>query len=294
MKTLPFFLFNISLVGSISLSISSWAGTVTKNTDDKKIILDFEGETVPSANDQIYVLDQNTHKEIGLVKIVKVKGARALGKLLKGKAKPGDTTDLALSKKSENEEDREPADDSTMNHATGKNKRGKHSASRISYGVGGDFVYTSMYIKNDIGEGAVSGNGFGIKGAMDIPITPDWLVFSSLGIHPLNVTSTTSGYTMNLSINYLAIEGIFRYVLEKRQEGLWLGGGLGYYIPMSSNVEGTKPKSQMTLLGSVGYNMRMSRDYFTLKGDFVVFQSENSGGSTTQTFQVVLGGVYFF
>ncbi len=293
MKTLPFFLFSISLVSGITLSRFSFAGTVTKNTDNQKIILDFDGETAPVPEDQIYVLDQNSHKEIGLVKIVKVKGSRALGKLLKGNAKPGDTTDIARTKR-KNKEEREPAEESNLVGSSNRDGNEKNHISRISYGVGADFVYTSMYMKNDVGEGAITGNGFGIRGALDYPINRDWLILGSLGLHPLNASSTTSGYPMNLSINYLALEGVLRYVLDKRNEGLWIGGGLGYYLPMSSNLEGSKPKSQLTLLGSAGYNMRLSRDYFTLKSDFVMFQSEKESGSTTQTFQLVLGGVYFF
>ncbi len=288
MQTLPFFLF-ILIASSFVAEICS-AGTITKNSD-KKVILDFEGETVPAPKDRVYVLDQTTHKEIGLVEIIKVKENRALGELVKGNAKPGDTTDTApVAQKSD--EERKPAE-VNKKKLMGSTRNEKPHTSRRSYGVGLDFVYTSMYLKNTTGEGSITGNGFGIRGAVDIPLNSNWLILSSVGLHPLNVTSTTSGFTYTLSTNYLAFESIYRYVLDKRHEGLWLGGGLGLYFLMSSNAI-PKPSTEVTFLGSGGYNMRLSRDYLTLKMDVVLFRNKTIGSSTTQTFQLVFGGIYFF
>lgn len=288
MQTLPFFLF-IFITSSFIADVC-YAGTITKNSD-KKIILDFEGETVPAPKDRVYVLDQTTHKEIGLVEIIKVKESRALGELVKGSAKPGDTTDTATTDHKRDEE-RTPAE-VNKKKLMGISRNEKTHSSRLSYGGGLDFVYTSMYLKNTTGEGSITGNGFGVRGAIDIPLNSNWLILSSVGLHPLNVTSTTSGFNYSLSSNYLAFEGVFRYVLDKRHEGLWMGGGLGFYVPMSTNST-IKATNDLTLLGSGGYNMRLSRDYLTLKMDVVLFQNKTIGSSTTQTFQLVFGGIYFF
>lgn len=284
MRILPFLLFITSFYFS-SLALS---GTVAKSTN-RKVIVDFDGETIPEPNSRIYILDQETHKEVGLVEIQKVKGTRALGKILKGRANPGDTTDIAQSRK-HREEEREPADESQVTHTI---SRPKNRTSYVTYGVGADFIYTSMYLKNSDGDGSVTGNGLGVRAAIEYPMSYNWVLSGSLGLHPLNVTSTTSGYDFTVATNYLGTEAIARYALDKRNEGLWLGGGLGYYFPMSSNLS-TKPKSELTFIGSVGFNLRLSRDYLMVKSDFIMFQNSTIGDSSTQTFQVTFGGVYFF
>jgi hypothetical protein len=271
----------------------SQAGTVTKNSD-RKVILDFEGEDVPAPNDRVFVLDQSTHKEIGLVEIIKTKGSRALGKLLKGAAKPGDTTDLA--KKAKKQEDRVPADEDT-NVVSEPRTEERRTTSRMSFGAGADFVYTSIFLKNDVGEGGATGNGFALRGYIDASLGSDWAILGSLGLHPVNAqTSTQSGavsFEYKNNTNYLAMEGVARYLLDKRQQGLWIGGGLGYFIPMSSNID-PKPSSELALVGSAGFNVKVSRRYFSLKGDFVMFTPKSESGTSAQGMQFILGGAYFF
>lgn len=264
------------------------AGTVTK-ASGKKIILEFNNEPMPPLKSKVMILDQDSHKEIGFVEIVKTQDKRALGLLKKGAAKPGDTADIVVS--NGQNDYREPAkDNSNESFANQKNKR--RAKSRISYGVGTEFINTQMMLKSSNNSGTLDGNGFGVRGAAEYSFTPEWILLASLGLHPLNMTSTSSEVS-SISTNYLGAEGIVRYAFDKRTEGIWLGGGAGYYLTMSSNLS-PKPANDFVIIASTGYNIRLARNYFSLKGDFVMFPSKKFNGYTYQAYQFVIGGVYFF
>lgn len=265
------------------------AGNVTKVTD-KKIILEFNNEPMPPLKSKVMILDQDSHKEIGYVEIIKTKDNRALGHLKKGKAKPGDTADIALSKRLNDH--REPAKEGSNDILLDQKDKKRHAGSRWRYGVGTEFINTQMMIKSSNNSGTLDGNGFGVRAAMEYSFTRDWILFSSLGLHPLNMTSTASE-VKSISTNYLGADGIIRYAFDKRTEGLWLGGGAGYYLTMSSNLS-PKPVNDFVLIASAGYNIRFARNYFSLKGDFVMFPSKKFNGYTYQAYQFVIGGVYFF
>jgi hypothetical protein len=268
-------------------SPSAIAGTVTK-TSENKIVLEFNNEPVPSVKSKVIILDQESHKEIGFVEIVKVKETRALGLLKKGSAKPGDTADISISS---HKDYREPAKENTS-EILDPSRNERKRVSRISYGVGAELVNTQIMLKTTDNSGTLDGNGFGLRGVMEYSFSPSWILFGSLGLHPLVMASNVADVS-SINTNYLATEGIVRYAFEKRSEGLWIGGGAGYYLTMSSNIK-PKPANEFVFIGSAGYNIKLSNTYFSLKGDLVWFSSKKSGNFTYQPYQYVVGGVYFF
>lgn len=284
---LPFLLSFLSLI-TLSSSLVV-AGTVTK-ASGKKIILEFNNEPMPPLKSKVTILDQDSHKEIGYVEIVKTKDQRALGILKKGAAKPGDTADIAVSNVLDDH--REPAKVNSNEYLANQKEKKKRTGSRLSYGVGTEFVNTQMMLKSSKNSGTLDGNGFGVRGAVEYAFTREWILLTSVGLHPLNMTSTSTEVS-SISTNYLGTEGIVRYAFDKRTEGIWIGGGAGYYLTMSSNLS-PKPASDFVIIASAGYNVRLAHNYFALKGDFVMFPSKSFNGYTYQAYQFVIGGVYFF
>lgn len=264
------------------------AGTVTK-ISEKRVIVEFNNGSLPPLKAKVVILDQETHKEIGYIEIVRVKDTRALGVLKEGSAKPGDTADIAAS--SAMDDRREPAK-ANSNAAPPNNRKEKKRGSRLVYGAGAGFVNTQMMIKTANNSGSLAGNGFALKGAVEYSLTPTWIIFGSIGLHPLVMDSGDSNVN-SINTNYLGTEGIARYAFGKRNEGLWVGGGAGYYLTMSSNLT-PKPTNEFGIIGSAGYNIKLSSSYFSLKGDFILLQSKKIDGYTYQPYQFAIGGVYFF
>lgn len=294
MKTKLFSLITFKFILIHTISLHIWAGTVTK-VSDEKIIVDFNGESVPVINDKVVILDQSTHKEVGTIVILKTKDSRALGKLVNGSAKPGDATDVVS--KVKKEEDRIPAEQSSreaLESVPSGRRRKKISRKSFSFGAGADFVYTYVNLKSTGSSGSLDGNGFGLSGYIDYSLNPSWVLQGRVGWHPFNMQSTAQSQTIpTITTTYLAMGGIARYAFNSiASEGLWMGGGLEYFLNMSSNVS---PKTnELGFVASTGYNMKLSLNYFTLKGDFIMFQPKNSSGVSFQAMQFILGGIYFF
>jgi len=279
-----FYLTGFTLI----FSSAAIAGKVTK-VQDNKVILDFSNETVPQLNSHVIILDQESHQEVGVIQITKTKDNRVLGLIKKGSAKPGDTGDIAPASSHTNP--RVPAKDNSSEIFLGGNKE-KRKVSRWSYGFGAELINTQMQIKTSGNSGSLTGNGFGIRGVFEYALTSSWITQASLGLHPLVMNSDDSAI-QKINTNFLAVEGIVRYAIDKKMEGLWIGGGAGYYLVMSSNIK-PKPTSDFGFIGSAGYNMKLGKSYFSLKGDFILLSSRKSGDYTMQPYQFAVGGIYFF
>jgi hypothetical protein len=297
-RTLPFFLLSIRFTAlSLGLGLiypsSSLAGKITKNQQGQVVVQFDSDEPLPKTNQRYYVLDQSSHKEIGIITITKTKDARALGQLLKGKAKPGDTTDLAKSSRKGSDDDREPAE---TNSVRTSRKSPRESGRRSNIGVGLDLVYTSFYLVIPDstalpggGEGAISGTGVGVRGYFDYAFSRSGIrglsLLASGGIHPVNAKSTEASYPFEVNVNCLRLGAQVRYSLENRRQGLWLAGGLGLLAPTSSTKD-----LDSTAIGdlSAGYNIRAGKGFIALKGDLIILP-EPSG-----SYQMALGGAYFF
>jgi hypothetical protein len=293
---------NIKFIISVySLSVSfvcssAIAGSVEKITG-AKVIFNFDGESAPSPGDKYFILDNSSNKEIGLFQVLKIKGNRALGKLLKGRGKAGDSTELA--------QQRTPPDRRSKNESSAMvrpNPRVEAQGSRqMFYGFGADFIMTSRYLNlASVGAGSFAGNAIGYRFVVDYPIKPPWVLLGSVGIHPFSVSGTATldseAFNYKETASYIAVEALARYLLEGRTEGLWVGGGLGLYLPssFSSTISTEKSKTEVTPIGSAGYNMRLGRKFTTFKVDVVNFPSKSSGMDfSKQTFQLVLGAIYF-
>jgi RNase P/RNase MRP subunit p29 len=270
-----------SLIGFSSMGI---AGTVTNKTANQ-VLIDFQGESVPSVKSQYHVLDQSTHKEIGLVEVVQVQGTRVMSRILQGTAKPGDRTDVywkAPSIAKQTQQGRNPAETIPAKKAL-KKKTSKKGKSK--FGVGVNIVYTSFYIKNELGSGSISGISGGFRVAYDIPATK-WLAFTTLvGFHPQSAKAALAEVNLEKNASYLALEGLGRIIVDKSNRGFWIGGGVGYYMPIAYKGA-TKPNSEVDLLGSMGFNIPFGKNYLSLKGDLILLENNS--------YQMVGGGVYYF
>lgn len=275
------------------------AGTV-ESLKGAKVIFDFNGEAAPNPGDKYFILDSHSNKEIGLVQVLKIKGARALAKLIKGRGRAGDATELAQEKVERHR--RKESEESSESAMIRPQNRNDHQGAGIKvYGVGIDLTMTSRYLNlPSVGSGSFAGNAIGYRFVVDYPLAPPWVLLGSVGIHPFSVSGTASldstSFAYKESHSYLAIEALGRYLLEGRTTGVWIGGGLGLYLPSSSSstLSSEKAKTEILPIGSVGYNMKYGPKFVTFKADVVNFPSKSSGlDLTKQTFQLVLGAIYF-
>lgn len=287
-------------------SVTSLAASVARNTNGR-IILNLSESESPAIEDKYSILDQDSHKEIGLVQIKKVQGQRALAKLVKGEAKPGDQADASHKTKSDLDNERTPAD------AKPKKRSSKNKKKESYFGVGVSAINATTFISVDrFPDGADGGDGSAIGSSMaldlywDHALSKQWALNVSISTHNYKTSVDDANLQMEIAAEGFLVDLIGRYYFNRQINGLWLGGGLGYFIASkgsyTSNHSVTEeditpfvPVSTPLFDGSAGYNMKVGDLAFGLRSTLLLFLSpqKNDYQTLTNYHLKVSGALYF-
>lgn len=267
---------------TLAFTLNAFSGEVRK-VKGKAVIIGIDGLSV-SEGDRIFAMDSNG-KKVGLIQITKIKGQRAAGKILKGRASEG----MELAQKG------------------GKGSRGSKSASGESSGgptsgtlrIGGlaSFAMDTMKIKARNSAGTItedvptSGNGFGANAVGDFYFSPMVSVRALAGIETFKATGKstralcTNSVNCDTSITYFDITGLLRYhVLDESSFPIWLGLGAGFYFPMGSTsnvIEGKSISTASLITGGLGSDIKIGDNmYLPLQFDYSVFFPASDDVST--------------
>lgn len=210
------------------------AGEVTK-CKGTNCLIELKGDSA-SPGDLIYSSSDGKHR--GILKITKVKGDKAIAKLLKGKAEPGMTTEPR------------PANAGMSKH--GGSKAG-NSRSYIGGVVGLAMDKMSVQVNNfatnvPIGTANLSGMSFSALALFDYQMFPQIWFRGLGGLEGFSVTGaamcgTGNTQTCNATIYYLAGDFLARYLFSEGDMRPWLGGGVELMFPASKNSTALNPGS---------------------------------------------------
>lgn len=282
------------------------AATVTRIMD-RQVVLQFQDDEIPNSGDKYYVLDQDSHEEIGLLRITKTKGNRGVAKIIKGSAKPGDQADRKQKPSIANDYERIPADE-TLDHPKSKKK-----FRRSSFGIGINYFYATTLINaksfadgSPAGSGAAAGSSSQFDLFYDRDLSDQWALNVGLSSHSFKTKIDDPYLTMSLSAEALMLDLIGRYSFNRNDHGLWMGGGLGFLSvskgAYSSNhaidtaeVTTFTPKSTPLLDASVGYNFRVRDSFIGLRSSLILLVPPTSNDSQTLThYHLKIGGAFYF
>ena len=202
----------------------------------RKVLIDREGESLKKG-DLFYIISSSGKKR-GVVKILKVKGSKAIAKLGKrGKARRGWTL----------------------------RKRGRHRTRSLTqsqknrWGVLAGLGMHSMSVKikdrrDDTDKIAnMSGNGFNLEGLFDYRLSNMFWFRGLTGFEQFAVSSSdefcaqTNDQTCDTSINYLSIGLWARLVFNHRGTFLpWVGAGSNLLHPLSNRTTAIDKDSIIT------------------------------------------------
>ena len=228
--------------------LSSHAGVVLK-VKGKSALIDLKGD--PAApGDSLYTVLPNG-KRAGMVKISKVKGEKAIGRVIKGNVAAGMSTEL------------QPAKVTGGGSGSGGPKTKRASSDSAPAGRsywGGLFGYglNSMDVNvNDSVTGdfrkkaSLSGSGFSAKGLFDYEMFSQvWFRFTG-GLEMFKVSGpkecgSQNRQTCDANINYLSMDFLGRYVFSNGSLRPWLGAGVGLLFPMSKEASALQSQSIST------------------------------------------------
>lgn len=204
---------------------------------DTSVLVNLQG-TPAAVGDNFFVVENGKKK--ALIKIAKIKGDKAIAKLLKGTAGPGMT--LAPG----------PSGGGPTANSGGPSKHGgggkKTSDSRQAYGFMLGYAMDTMSVNVNsatasnvsLGTVALSGSGFSGKGLFDYEIFPQVWFRGLAGLEMFNAAGESKCGTGNkeacdAKIMYLSADFVGRYVFSEGTFRPWLGLGIGLLFPASKS-----------------------------------------------------------
>lgn len=228
----------VSIAISLTLFTPQSYAQIVKTVKGASVIVDdYSGAT----GEQFYLLDQN-NKRRAIIEISRVKGTRALGKVLKGRAAVG----------------------FTLTPRTGTSARSRSRGTKGNSRIGGLLGY-SLDSQTVPRTGAstldMNGSGLSFKGLYDYNgIIPDVGVRFLGGIEQFKVYSGS----FETEITYLTLDALGRYFISQDSFAFWLGGGLGLAIPMSKSSDALDSESIATatlLYLALGADIEVNKEF---------------------------------
>jgi hypothetical protein len=238
------------------ISVTAHAAVITK-VSGEQVLIDLQGDSSYTEGSRYLLMVGDKKKAV--VEISKVKGDRAIGKVLKGTAQvSGTLAALPTSGGASSAASSAPARSSRSARSSSRRSRRERSGS-ITYGgvIGyGSTSQTVAVTKGGVSETiAMTGSSISLKGFADLPISEN---FGVAGSSPnLGAVETKIMYlSADVLMRYLFLEGKFRpFPL--------LGMGLHYPLSKSSGVLDVQRISATTIffLGG-GFNYTLNETMY--------------------------------
>ncbi len=239
---------------------SSNAATITK-VKGKKVMVSTEGDEM-SSGEKFFAVDANGKRK-AIVKITKVKGEKALGEVVKGKAVPN----MALVKgKSKSE------------------RSASRSSSDGSLAVGGMLGYgiDSMTVTTDVGDVDMSGSGFGFDVVADYKLFSSFYLRGHVGYETFKTNSGVKNFgaagtfAPEVSINFIKTGLMGQYAFLDTATQIWVGLGFDFYSASSSkaNVLESVGGSGAVVVAS-GVNIPMGSFFIPIQGEYDMFMGQD-------------------
>lgn len=218
----------------------------------KSALIDLKGD--PAAPGDLFYSVKPDGKRAAVIKISKVKGAKAIGKVVKGKAAAGHTLELKPSEVAQKSKNRPSQDSSSSADSSGS----PPSSSRSYWGAYFGFAQDSMSVNvNDFNTGLflrkeeLSGNGFSAKALFDYELFPQVWFRGTSGLEGFSVSGasvcgTGNVETCNADLYYLSFDFMARYLFSMGTTRPWAGAGIGLLFPMSKKATALQTSSIST------------------------------------------------
>ncbi len=216
------------------------AAKLTKVKGDQ-VLIDLEGESAQYGEGSRHLVMVDGKRK-AVVEISKVKGEKAIGKVLKGTVSEGATlAPLQISSSSPSSETATPTHTANADRPRSHRKRSKRSSlfSGLTVGATGTYGIASQNVSTNILSASMTGSSYGLKAFGDYPISGDFGLLGRFGFENFAVagTSQTQG-NVTTSILYADADLLIRYHFLEGNFHPFPLLGLGLHLPLSksSNV----------------------------------------------------------
>ena len=166
-------------------------------------------------------------KKVGLIKVIKVNGDKAIAKILKGKVEVGQSLQAAKGRKGRSSQ------------ASGGVKRAWWGA-MLGYALDSMSAQVLNTANVPVDNASLSGSGFSVNGLFDYQVFSQIWFRGLLGVEMFNVTGPTTcangTQTCTANIDYVSMDFVGRYLFSEGDWRPWLGAGIAMMFPASKSA----------------------------------------------------------
>lgn len=270
---------------------SAWSASVSA-VKGQKVLINLDGDSA-NEGEEFFLINPGSNKKTALIRIRQIKGNKALGEIIKGRAAAG----YSLQAKGTGP----VSTDAGANYNEGASySRSQDSgilrSLKNSYGITGGYLMNTMSANVtalDSGTGIrttsaanMSGGGLAVGGFYDYLLSSSFVARGAVGIEQFNVTGDAAAAVCSGSkscdakINYLAMYGLVKWYLTQENYRVWLGGGVGYLMALSkssSALNASQISTNQVFNAAIGMDMQMSRkNYVPISLEYNMFPSSET------------------
>ncbi len=310
-RALSFFWTALSIL-FISLNLVPTLARAAKITKvrGEQVLIDLQGEgpNYPEGSRYIVMVDG---KRKAVIEISKVKGEKAIGKVLKGTAaENGTLSPLSAGNKSSSASPQESASTPTSNEPSSESPtrtepRARSKRSRKSRRGG---VFSSLTFGGVLGYGitgqtvqevgapsptSMSGSGLSLKAFGDMPISDSFGLIGRAGFENFSVKGTSPILgDVKTNILYLDADLFLRYYFLEGKFHVFPLAGMGLYYPISKesgNLDLARLSATTIFFVGGGANYALSDTMYAQASlEYAIFPP-SSGGITTSLIDIRVG-----
>lgn len=257
-----------------------------------KVLINLEGDSA-SEGEEFYIINPESRKKTAVIRIKQIKGDKALGEILKGRAESG----FGLQAKAPTPISADVESSESYSEAPKKRDSGSYLRTlKDSYGVVGGYLMNTMTAdvsyKDGFGQSqktstSMSGSGFGVGGFYDYVLGNDFVGRGYAGVEQFNVSGSASAAACSSStscdanINYLSLYGLGKwYPLQSGAYRAWVGGGVGYLLALSkssSALNQSQISTNQVFTFAVGLDIQRDRkNYIPISVEYNLFPASDT------------------
>ncbi|WP_413613294.1 hypothetical protein [Bdellovibrio sp. HCB-110] len=261
----------------------------------QKVLINLDGDAT-SEGEEFYLINPSNNKRTAIIRIKQVKGSKALGEIVKGRASQG----YSLQAKAPSKMSAEVSDPSSENSSDEETPVARNDMSYLrvvkdSYGITGSYIMNTMDADVSYKDGfgishktstSMSGTGFGVGGFYDYAFSKDFVGRGYAAMEQFNVSGNASeaacadSTSCDAKINYLSLYGLIKwYPLQGKYRG-WLGGGMGYMLALSKSstaLNESQISTNQVFTFAIGSDIQMSRkNYIPVSIEYNMFPASDT------------------
>ncbi len=251
----------------------------------KSVLIDLAG-TAAKPGDAFYALSSDGGRK-ALIRISKIKGDKAIGKIIKGRPAQGMALELRTKSAS-------VAYKNNPYNAENKNRAywgGLFGYSRDSMNVDINNSLSGQFLQTV----NMTGSGFSGKALLDYELVPQVWFRGSSGLEMFNVSGgsvcgESNAQSCDAKIIYMTFDFLGRYVFKQGRLSPWLGAGVSLLFPATKSTTALSEASVTTtsvfnIAG--GADIVMSQKmYIPLQIEYSIFPKSDEVSASAITFRV--------